>query len=71
MNGVPATSVVLDRPAGVAVDALRGDVYFSTYYNPFVYRVDQSGTIFTFAGNGRYDTILHLLFSDSTRVLGF
>lgn len=50
-DGEPATTVRADQPAGVAVDA-GGRVYFSDYSDGRVRRVDQVGTVTTFAGGG-------------------
>lgn len=47
----PATSAALDTVADVAVDAA-GNLYIADTFNSRVRKVDASGTITTFAGNG-------------------
>ena len=50
-DGLSATGASLFRPAAVAFDAA-GDLYIADSYNSRVRRVDPSGVIITFAGNG-------------------
>ncbi|MDP9170036.1 MAG: hypothetical protein M3N54_05430 [Acidobacteriota bacterium] len=50
-DGGPATSAVLSYPTGLAVDSA-GNLYISDTGNRRVRRVDNTGTITTFAGNG-------------------
>ncbi len=47
----PATSIELDDPSGVAVDA-SGNVYIADSNNSMVRKVNTSGMMSTFAGNG-------------------
>jgi uncharacterized protein (TIGR03437 family) len=53
-DGGPATSASLNRPCGVAVDAVLGGnlYYIADSYNNRIRRVSLSGTITTVAGNG-------------------
>ncbi len=50
-DGGPATSAQLYNPMDVAVDSA-GDVYIADYNNLRIRKVNPSGTISTFAGNG-------------------
>ncbi|MCB4792090.1 MAG: carboxypeptidase regulatory-like domain-containing protein [Elusimicrobia bacterium] len=50
-DGGPATSAMIYRPCGIAVD-VTGNVYIADSYNNRVRKVDSSGIITTFAGNG-------------------
>jgi hypothetical protein len=54
-NNVPATSASIAMPLGVAVDS-SGNYYYTTnafaYYVPRVFKVNTSGTLTVFAGNG-------------------
>lgn len=50
-DGGPATSAQLSNPNGVSVDAA-GIVYIADANNDVIRKVDTSGTITTFAGNG-------------------
>ena len=50
-DGGPATAAQIYYPYGVAVDA-SGNVFISDWYNHRVRRVDASGIITTYAGNG-------------------
>lgn len=52
-DGGPATSGRLGDPWGVAVDA-SGNLYIADHSSHRVRKVDSSGTITTFAGNGSY-----------------
>jgi sugar lactone lactonase YvrE len=52
-DGGPATAAYLHWPTSVAVDSL-GNVFIADYVNHRIRRVDLSGTITTFAGNGAY-----------------
>jgi sugar lactone lactonase YvrE len=49
----PATSAELDRPVDVAFDAA-GDLFISDEDNRRIRRVDEDGTITTYAGTGEY-----------------
>ena len=50
-DGGPATSAQLNQPGGVRVDST-GSIYIADTTNRVVRKVDTSGTIHTFAGNG-------------------
>jgi len=50
-NGVPATSVMLSEPYGVAADAA-GNVYFTSSAQGYILKVDASGTLTIVAGTG-------------------
>jgi sugar lactone lactonase YvrE len=50
-DGGPATSALLYRPDGVAVDG-RGNIYIADTFNNRVRKVSPGGTITTFAGTG-------------------
>jgi NHL repeat len=50
-DGGPATSAEFEYPADVAVDA-QGNVYIADQYNHRIRKVNTSGTISTYAGNG-------------------
>ena len=50
-DGGPATSAEFSGPGGLAVDPA-GDVFIADYNNDRVRKVDTTGTITTFAGNG-------------------
>ena len=52
-DGGPAISARLNYPRGVAVDG-KGNVYIADLSNLRIRKVSPSGTITTFAGNGRY-----------------
>jgi sugar lactone lactonase YvrE len=49
-DGGPATSALLDQPAGVAVDSA-GNIYFTDRGNNRIRKVDTAGTITDFAGS--------------------
>jgi sugar lactone lactonase YvrE len=51
-DGGQATSAVLDLPAGLAFDAA-SNLYIADEFNSRIRKVDGSGTISTFAGNGK------------------
>jgi uncharacterized protein (TIGR03437 family) len=51
VNGSSATSVLLNNPSGVAVDAA-GNLYFTDSYNNVVLKVTSGGTLTIVAGNG-------------------
>jgi uncharacterized protein (TIGR03437 family) len=53
MQGVAATSIALEVPAGVAVDSA-GNVYLSESIGYRIRKVDSSGIITTVAGNGMF-----------------
>ena len=50
-DGGAATAAELNTPTGVAVDR-SGNVYIADYYNSRIRKVNSSGVISTFAGNG-------------------
>ena len=50
-DGGPATSAMLQRPAGVAVDSLN-NVYIADTYNQKIRMVNSAGIITTYAGTG-------------------
>jgi sugar lactone lactonase YvrE len=50
-DGGPATSASLNGPNGVTYDSA-GNLYFSDFYNNVIRRVDTTGTITTYAGDG-------------------
>jgi tetratricopeptide (TPR) repeat protein len=50
-DGGPATESSLDFPTGVAVDGA-GNLFIADQYNHRIRKVDASGTITTYAGNG-------------------
>ncbi len=50
-DGGPATSATLNRPFSVALDS-KGNVYISEILNNRIRKVDLSGNITTYAGNG-------------------
>ncbi|HYL35778.1 MAG TPA: hypothetical protein VEV17_07695 [Bryobacteraceae bacterium] len=50
-DGGPATAAAIGNPAGIAFDAA-GNLYFSDAFNHVVRRIDTSGMISTYAGNG-------------------
>jgi hypothetical protein len=52
-DGRPATKARLGTPSGLALDAV-GDVYIADSADTVVRKVDTSGIITTFAGNGRF-----------------
>ena len=52
-DGGPATSAQLNFPLSVAVDPA-GNVFIADFSNNAIRKVDPSGTITTFAGNGTY-----------------
>ncbi len=50
-DGGPATDARLDMPGGVAVDG-RGNIYIDDLRNNRIRRIDSTGKITTYAGNG-------------------
>ncbi len=50
-DGGPATGALLKNPAGIYVDG-SGNIYFTEYNNHIVRKINTSGNISTFAGNG-------------------
>jgi sugar lactone lactonase YvrE len=50
-DGGPATAAELNYPTGVALDAA-GNLYIADFVNNRIRKVDTTGTITTFAGNG-------------------
>jgi hypothetical protein len=50
-SGVPATTIKLDQPGGVAIDALNGDIFIADSRNNVIRMVNGSGIITTIAGN--------------------
>jgi len=54
-DGGPATAALLNRPAGVAVDA-KGNIYIADYNNCRVRQVNPSGVISTIAGRACGDS---------------
>jgi uncharacterized protein (TIGR03437 family) len=54
-DGGPATAALLNRPAGVAVDA-KGNIYIADYTNCRVRQVNPSGVISTIAGRACGDS---------------
>lgn len=50
-DGGPATAALLNYPTGIAVDAA-GNLYIGDIHSRRIRKVDASGTITTFAGNG-------------------
>lgn len=52
-DGGPATAASFNRPEGIAIDA-SGNIYISDFYNSKVRKINTSGIISTFAGNGVY-----------------
>ena len=52
-DGGPATDATIESPVGIAVDAA-GNVYVGDYNNNRVRRIDPSGIIHAFAGNGYF-----------------
>ena len=50
-DGGPATAAALNAPAGLCGDAA-GNIYINDVLNQRIRRVDRSGTMTTFAGNG-------------------
>ena len=51
-DGGLATAAAIGNPAGIAFDAA-GNLYFSDAFNHVVRRIDTSGVISTYAGNGQ------------------
>ncbi len=54
-DGGPATSACLGNPYSVTIDA-SGNLYIADFYNARIRKVDTSGIITTYAGNGAADT---------------
>ena len=52
-NGIPAIDAALYQPYGVATDST-GNVYFTTFSTPRVFKVNSAGTITVVAGTGAY-----------------
>jgi sugar lactone lactonase YvrE len=52
-DGGPATSAALNEPGGMALDSA-GNVYIADTNNSVIRKVDSSGIIHTFAGNGGF-----------------
>ncbi len=52
-DGGPATSAQISAPWGVVVDAKTGNLYIGDSGNHRIRKVDPSGTISTYAGNGQ------------------
>src|SRR4051794_6657510 len=50
-DGGPATSALLNRPSGMAVDA-SGNVFVADTFNHRVRKVTPQGTVSTYAGSG-------------------
>ncbi len=50
-DGLPAVGALLNAPRGIAVDSA-GNVYFADSFNHRVRKIDTTGIITTFAGNG-------------------